>query len=194
MRHGILNGVVRGRYQVDIGRTVANLETLANYAEILGVLSVIAGIAFAVVQLRQFRNQRRDLAAVELIRAWQTPEFTKALNSLQMLPDRALPVTLRDQGEELEDMAFLVGMFFESVGVMVNRNLIPLDVVDDLMGGVTRVVWRKLSRWVEEWRTSINPRAYEWWEWLVHQLDEHAPQFSNQENSIETNVHDSADA
>ncbi len=173
---------------------MANLETLANYAEILGVLSVIAGIAFAVVQLRQFRNQRRDLAAVELIRAWQTPEFTKALNSLQMLPDRALPVTLRDQGEELEDMAFLVGMFFESVGVMVNRNLIPLDVVDDLMGGVTRVVWRKLSRWVEEWRTSINPRAYEWWEWLVHQLDEHAPQFSNQENSIETNVHDSADA
>ncbi len=153
---------------------MSNLETLANYAEILGVLSVVAGIAFAIVQLQQFRNQRRDLAAVELIRGWQTPEFTKALNTLQMLPERAQSETLRDQGEDLEDMAFLVGMFFESAGVMVNRKLIPLDIVDDLMGGVTQVVWTKVLVWIEEVR-AINPRAFEWWEWLTRQLDERQP-------------------
>ena len=151
-----------------------NLETLANYAEILGVLSVIAGIAFAIIQLQQFRNQRRDLAAVELIRGWQTPEFTKALNTLQMLPDPEESAKLRDQGADLENMAFLVGMFFESAGVMVNRKLIPLDIVDDLMGGVTRVVWIKVFVWIEEVRT-INPRAFEWWEWLTQQLDKRAP-------------------
>jgi hypothetical protein len=151
---------------------VPNIETLANYAEILGVLSVIAGIIFAIVQLRQFRNQRTQLAAVELIRAWQTPEFAKALKTLQMLPDSAQPGSLRDQSADLENMAFVVGMFFEGVGVMVYRKLIPLDIVDDLMGGVTRVVWTKLSVWVEDWRVVRNPRAYEWWEWLNQQLDE----------------------
>lgn len=45
---------------------MSNLETLANCAEIVGVLSVIAGIVFAVVQLQQFRKQRRDLAAIQL--------------------------------------------------------------------------------------------------------------------------------
>ena len=149
-----------------------NIETLANYAEILGVVSVIAGIIFAIVQLRQFRNQRTQLAAVELIRAWQTPEFTKALKTLQMLPDSAQPGSLRDQSADLENMAFVVGMFFEGVGVMVYLKLIHLDIVDDLMGGVTRVVWTKLSVWVEDWRTERNPRAYEWWEWLNQQLDE----------------------
>jgi len=137
-------------------------------------LSVIAGIAFAIVQLQQFRKQRRELAAVELIRGWQTPEFTKALNTLQMLPDPAQSAKLRDQGANLENMAFLVGMFFESAGVMVNRKLIPLDVVDDLMGGVTRVVWCKAFVWIEEVR-EINPCAFEWWEWLTQQLDERAP-------------------
>ena len=150
---------------------MSNLETLANYAEILGVISVIAGIAFAIVQLQQFRVQRRDLAAVELIRGWQTPEFTKALNTLQMLPDREESEKLRDQGEDLENMAFLVGMFFESAGVMVNRKLIPLDIVDDLMGGVSRVVWAKVFVWIEEVRAT-NSHAFEWWEWMTQQLDE----------------------
>lgn len=152
---------------------MSNIETLANYAEILGVFSVVAGIAFAIVQLQQFRKQRRELAAVELIRGWQTPEFTKALNTLQMLPDAPESKTLREQGVGLEHMAFLVGMFFESAGVMVNRKLIPLDVVDDLMGGVTRVVWLKVHVWIKEVRT-INPRAFEWWEWLTQQLDKRA--------------------
>ena len=151
-----------------------NLETLANYAEILGLVSVIVGIAFAIVQLQHFRNQRRDLAAVELIRGWQTPEFTKALNTLQMLPERGESEKLRDQGADLENMAFLVGMFFESAGVMVNRKLIPLDIVDDLMGGVARVVWIKVYVWIEEVRAT-NPHAFEWWEWLTQQLDERAP-------------------
>lgn len=154
---------------------MTNLDTLANYAEILGVLSVVAGIGFAVVQLRQFRRQRTQLSAVELIRAWQTPEFTKALKTLQLLPDEAHPDSLRDDDAELENMAFVVGMFFEGVGVMVYRKLIPLDIVNDLMGGVTRVVWTKLSVWVEEWRTERNPRAYEWWEWLNRRLDDCSP-------------------
>lgn len=152
-----------------------NLDTLANYAEILGVLSVVAGIVFAIVQLRQFRKQRTELSAVELIRAWQTPEFTKALRALQLLPDNAHPDSLSEHDPELENMAFLVGMFFEGVGVMVYRNLIPLEIVNDLMGGVTRVVWTKLSVWVEEWRAERNPRAYEWWEWLNQRLDDRSP-------------------
>ncbi|MDX1405301.1 MAG: hypothetical protein R3192_12220 [Woeseiaceae bacterium] len=154
---------------------MSNLDTLANYAEILGVLSVVAGIVFAIFQLRQYRRQRTALSAVELIRAWQTPEFTKAIKTLQLLPNCAPPESLRDDDGELEDMAFVVGMFFEGVGVMVYRNLIPLEIVNDLMGGVTRVVWTKLSPWVEEWRVKRNPRAYEWWDWLNQRLDNLSP-------------------
>ncbi len=152
-----------------------NLDTLANYAEILGLVSIVAGIVFAIIQLRQLRQQRRELAAVELIRAWQTPEFGRALKTLQLLPDHADADRLNDNDAELEDMAFVVGMFFEGVGVMVHRGLIPLEIVNDLMGGVTRVVWTKVSVWVEEWREKRNPRAYEWWEWLNQRLDERWP-------------------
>ncbi len=159
-----------------------NLNTLANYAEILGVLSIVAGIVFAIVQIRQLRRQRTELTAVELIRAWQTPEFAMALKTLQLLPDNADLDSLSDNDAELEDMAFVVGMFFEGVGVMVYRNLISLEIVNDLMGGVTRVVWTKLSVWVREWRVERNPRAYEWWEWLTQQLDDRSPLLADSES------------
>lgn len=51
------------------------LNTLANLAEIVGAIIVIGGLWFAVVQLLHYRQQRRDLAAIELARAFQSPAF-----------------------------------------------------------------------------------------------------------------------
>jgi hypothetical protein len=60
------------------GNVDANLETLANFAEILGAIVVIGGVAFAVIQIRQFRRQRLEVASIELVRSFHSPEFTRA--------------------------------------------------------------------------------------------------------------------
>ena len=54
------------------------LATLANMAEILGVIIIIGGLFFAVLQMRQIRQQRRELAAIELFRFFGNPKFTEA--------------------------------------------------------------------------------------------------------------------
>lgn len=54
------------------------LATLANMAEIFGVIIVIGGLFFAVLQMRQIRQQRRELAAIELFRFFGNPKFTEA--------------------------------------------------------------------------------------------------------------------
>ena len=58
-----------------------DLNTLANLAEILGAVVVVGGVAFAVIQIRQFRRQRLEVASIELVRSFQSPEFTRALTS-----------------------------------------------------------------------------------------------------------------
>ena len=44
----------------------SNLSTLADVAEILGALVVIGGVAFALIQIHQFRRQRLEVASIEL--------------------------------------------------------------------------------------------------------------------------------
>ena len=153
---------------------MTTLEIVAAYAEILGILSLVGGILFAFIQVGQFQKQRKELAALDMLRSWQTPEFAKALRRIMSLPDRIDTAAIREQGETLDDLAYIVGGFFESAGVMVYRRLVSLDVADDLMGGVLRVAWIKLEVWVTHVRKAGNPRAYEWWEWLVYRLNENS--------------------
>ncbi len=57
---------------------MTDLSRLANIAEILSAIIDIGGIFFAVVQVRQTRQQRRELAAIELFRSFGSPQFTEA--------------------------------------------------------------------------------------------------------------------
>ena len=104
---------------------VPTIEDLANYAEIIGMLSLIGGILWGVVQLRELRQQRSEAAAIELVRSWHTPEFTKALRMVQTVPDSVEPDEFRAADPSMEDMAFVVCLMFESTGVMVASGTQP---------------------------------------------------------------------
>lgn len=43
---------------------MADLSTIANIAEIFGALTIIGGVVFAVIQIREIRVQRRQMAAL----------------------------------------------------------------------------------------------------------------------------------
>ena len=66
---------------------MTDLSRLADMAEILGALVVIGGLMFAVLQMRNIRQQRRELAAIELFRSFGNPEFNKAYEKVMKLPD-----------------------------------------------------------------------------------------------------------
>ena len=63
------------------------LTKLANIAEIVGALIVIGGLFFALMQMRQIRQQRRELAAIELFRFFGNPDFTRAYKMILRLPE-----------------------------------------------------------------------------------------------------------
>ncbi len=111
------------------------LSTLANLAEVFGALVVVGSVAFAFVQLAHFRRQRSDMAAVELARSFQTPEFTRAIRLVLSLPDGASAKQVKSD-PTYEDAAMLVSLTLESVGIMVHRRVISIDMVWELMGGM----------------------------------------------------------
>lgn len=152
-----------------------DLNTLANLAEIAGVLIVIGGFGFAVIQILQFRKQRSELAAIELVRSFANPEFAHALHLVLSLPSGVRAEKLRQRDSRYEDAAWLVGLTLESVGVMVDRRIVTTDMVYELMGGVSQSVWEKLSGWVEDLRREQGQDKYhEWMERLAMQMKQHA--------------------
>ena len=82
-----------------------DLQTLANVAQILGAVAVVAAIVFGFVQIRQFRVQRRDAAAAELVRSFQDASFTQSFRLITALPDNATSEELRSGGRAMEEAA-----------------------------------------------------------------------------------------
>ena len=150
-----------------------DLATLANLAELFGAAVVVGGVVFAIVEIRNFQRQRLEAAAMELIRAWQSPYFTRAFTVIQALPDDRSATELRAHGADTESLAMVIGNTFESIGVMVYRRIVPLAIVNELMGGAAVHLWRKLERWTLETRAEQSrDNVYEWFQWLADRLQE----------------------
>ena len=150
-----------------------DLVTIANIARIVSSVVVISGVIFGIIQIRQYQQQRQDVAAVQLVNSFQSPDFNKSLRKVWSLPDAASWQELQELGNEWEAAAFQVGMTLETMGVLVYRRIVPLAILDELMGDAVMVLWRKLQPWVEHLRIEQKrDSAYEWFQWLAERLAE----------------------
>ncbi len=143
------------------------LETVANYAEIIGAIAVLFAIVFALVEFRQLGIQRREYASLEMMRSWESAEYIDAIYEILQLAEHTDPDVLSDTHQK---MAFRVSMTFEVMGLMAHRGTLPLDLIHDLMGGAVSSTWTKLDRWVIQFREQYNPRAFEWYQWLAKEI------------------------
>ena len=148
-----------------------SLQDLANWAEIFGATTIIGGVIFALIQLREFRRQRREAIAVELMRSFYNPEFARAVYLIRQLPDGVSGAEIKEKGPEYEQAAILVTTNYETMGLLVFRRIAPFSMVRDLTGGIAVVVWKRLSRWTEEVREEQSQPSWgEWFQWLAERL------------------------
>ncbi|MFQ6004158.1 MAG: hypothetical protein ACE5OQ_01530 [Woeseia sp.] len=155
---------------------MTELSMLANIAEILGIFIVIGGLFFALLQMRHLRQQRRELAAIELFRFFASPTFTEAYRSVLHLPDGMSAEDIRTNKSKLENSAVLISTTMENIGVMTFQRIVPFLVVNDLVGTSVTILWRKLEDWAVALREELGtPNAFEWFQWLAERIEEYAP-------------------
>lgn len=150
---------------------MTDLSRLANMAEIFSAIVVVGGIVFALLQMRQTRQQRRELAAIELFRSFGSPQFTAAYRNVLHYPDGLTANQLKLTYPDGEDCAMLISTTMENVGVMMFQRIVPAAVVKKLIGSNSVILWRKLEHWIEDLRIELeNPYAFEWFQWLAMTL------------------------
>lgn len=148
-----------------------SLAVAASFAQIVEATVVLIGIFVGIDQLRQLRIQRRDTAAVELTRAVQDAEFGLAVRLLLVLEPGASASEVHARGREYEDAAMFVSLRFETLGVLVYRRTISLEVLEDLIGGIVVAMWVRLEGLTTETRLERNHAIWlEWFQWLAEQF------------------------
>ena len=144
---------------------------LATAANIATSVAVIVAVVFGLTELRRQSRDRRDRAAVEIVRSVQTQESFRAVGKILNLPDDADPQLVRGD-PALLDAAMLVYFACEMLGSMVLERVVDLHTLDRMVGGWVRASWVRLRRWVESERVEDRTaNVAEWWQWLYEQLE-----------------------
>jgi len=151
-----------------------DLHAAVDIAQLAGTVTLIGGAVFGLVQFFEYKKQRTEAVAGQVMHTFLSPELARALTILRGLPDAVSAERLRDEGFEAEYAAVLVCTTFETLGVLVFRRIAPFPLVVELAGGIIVVMWRKLGPWLQQIRAEQSqPSWAEWFEWLAQQCAQH---------------------
>ncbi len=141
------------------------------YIQFVGQFALIAAAIFAGYQFLLHRRARLEAGALEVLTQLQSPEFRAAYARVWDLPLQASAQDVRERGAEMQDAAECVAMTFEVLGVMVHNRMVPIETVDQVIGGFLRESWRRLQPYYEWRRTEVGSRRVaEWYQWLAEHL------------------------
>lgn len=143
---------------------------MAEIAQLASSIAVVVAVVFGVLQIRHMAKTREIFSSAELVHAMRTPEFTESIGKIGQLPDGADPEVVR---RDAMSAAQHVGHVLESLGVLVYHRILPLHLVDDLIGGYVRMGWKKLAPFVEARRKEYGVYYGEWMQWLAERMNEY---------------------
>jgi len=135
--------------------------------------AVVIGVVFGLAQLRQFRIDREAQAGAELLNPLKVPATAALIIRLAELPEGQSGAQLRRRlGEDFEEALTVLG-YFESLGPLIARGHVPIDMFADIYRGPAVITWTSLRRYVVDQRAAGWTNLYEWAEWLADQMTRH---------------------
>jgi hypothetical protein len=116
---------------------------ISTFANLINALAVTAGVIFAAVQIRQYRQRRRRDAMSALVRSFQTPSFAHALRRVSSLPDNVAREQISQLlGTDGEDHLYALLTSWEALPILLYRKEVTIELEDDFFSGPIVVSWR----------------------------------------------------
>jgi hypothetical protein len=147
------------------------MEYIAPILPYATLMTVLTGVIFGILSVRQWQRARSLTVAAELVQTLQGQEFTRSIERILELPEQVAANVVLDDPETVS-AAYVVGHVFEGLGVLVFYHLVPLEMVDHLVGGYLRASWTRLSPYIERRRVVLGPSFAEWFQWLAERIAE----------------------
>jgi len=142
---------------------------------VVASMSVVIGVVFAVLQLRDLVKTRQTDLVMRLYSAYGSKEFQEAWVETLRLEFKDYNDFLKKYGATSENPVYtsvnMVAAFFEGIGILLHRKLVNIGLVDDLFSSDIIITWHKMKPIVEGWRRQFNrPQISEWFEYLHNEM------------------------
>jgi len=139
----------------------------------ISAFALVTGLVFALIQLRQYRASRKREAAFVLLHSFTTPSFNKGIHLISKLPEGLSVSELEKVVDSNAELMYSLMTTWESLGILVCRGEVSLDLVDDFFSGAIAVSWRKLQPHVDHVRKQVKRDTWaEWFQWLAERMME----------------------
>lgn len=134
-------------------------------------LAVIIGVIIALLQLRNQNHLRQVEIVMRLYASFGEEEFARHYLRLARWKFKTYNAYRRNHTSEDSVSFFVVGTFFEGMGLLLKRNLVPLDLLDDLLSGPILETWSRVRPIVLGLREELHqPARFEWFEFLYERM------------------------
>ena len=139
--------------------------------DLLSTISLIGGLVFAGVQLREARRESRRQGQVQVLRGFESLDFLRAMRLILALPDDTPYEGFEERlGPGNVDLVWFWLGAMESIGILVHDRFVDLHDVDETYGGPVVLSFRKLRAYVTGVRQATGRESmHEWFEWLADQ-------------------------
>lgn len=146
---------------------------LALISQLISTSAVVLGIIFGILNLWNFQRMRKRESAILILNSFQTNDFVRGLLLVFSLPDGIE----KDEFDRLPKDDYLAIYLllgtWERLGILVYRNEIPLELVDDAFSGPILISWQKLNGFIQQFRVEVNRETgFEWFQWLAERMME----------------------
>ncbi len=141
---------------------------------VIAATSVVVGVFFAVLQLRNAMKQRKTAILMNLYSRFGSTEFANALERIRTSEYKDYHEYVKKHG--VADL-FQVGSVFEGLGFLLHRKLVDKDLPSLFSSSESLITWEKIKPMVENARKQLRQRKageyipmLVWWEYFYNEV------------------------
>jgi len=157
---------------------MVDLQTIS---VIVAAASVVVGVILGVTQLKNISSTRHAELFMSLYNHYNDVEFVKYFTEITINWEwRDFEDWQKKYGPKTNIEAYsswaAVGNYFKGVGVLVQKKMIDISLVDELISSLVINYWEKCEHVIKEYRMQYrHPKAWIWVEYLYNELKSMEP-------------------
>ena len=148
-----------------------DLQTASQYAEVIGLMTILGAFIFSWYQIHQLKKDRKSAAAFKLTEVYHSATFAHGMHVVFNSPEGMSAKEFEEyHGDDMKDIVTLMTTW-ESIGAMIYRNELDWDLMYDYFAGAIVVTFLKTKNLIKDWRETNDRQSYfEWMQWLAEQV------------------------
>jgi hypothetical protein len=147
---------------------------ITEISAIVAAAGVMVGVVYYILDMRNQTRIRQTDLILRLQSDWRSRELRNSYEVVMNMKfkdfdEYAEKNPLWTGTPELRAIAD-VGSFFDSIGILLRRRLIDIEMVDEIFSFYVKTAWEKVKPFVEGRRRELDPRFRKPFEYLYNEL------------------------